>query len=174
MTLITRSVNSLCTQSSDLPWRIAGIMQRGRSSYKRFGWAIKKTLSCHEFGLATIGGPFASSTEAFNSSCADLHRAEKSQLWRAKHLHSDPDAPKTHCAKRVFSEPLPRDDDGKHHMTGTPSEHTTCRCLASPLLCRSQCTSRSATHEKNSSTLRLTFCATASRVFLLCVGTSQA
>ena len=38
----------------------------------------------------TIGGPFASSTEAFNSSCASIRGAEKSQLWRAEHFHSDP------------------------------------------------------------------------------------
>ena len=129
-----------------------------------------------------------------------LVQCGKSQLWRAEHLHSDPDAPKTHCAKSVFSQPLPRDDDGKHCMTGTPSEHTAYQeirhtlntdnlgprqlenmcvatkildCFASPLLCRSQFTSRSATHKKPSLTLRLTFCATASLLFLPSVGTSQ-
>ena len=76
MALVARSVDSLCAQSSDLPWRIAGIMQKGRSRYKHFGWAMG-ALSCHEFGLATIGGSFASSSEAFNSSCADLRSSEK-------------------------------------------------------------------------------------------------
>ena len=52
---------------------------------------------------------------------------KKSQLKGAEHLNSGQDAPKTHCTKRVFSEPLPRDDDGKHYMTGAPSEHATCQ-----------------------------------------------
>ena len=106
MTLITRSVSSLCTQSSDLPWRIA------RSKYKHFGWTMK-TLSYHEFRLATIGAPFAAAP------------ARISVVWKK---FSTLDAPKKRIAKKVFSQShFLATDDGKHYMTGTPSEHTTCQ-----------------------------------------------
>ena len=67
-------------------WRVAGIMQKGRSECAHLSWAIK-TLSCHEFGLATIGGhPLRPSTAPARISVA----RERSQLWRAQHLHYDP------------------------------------------------------------------------------------
>ena len=102
MTLITRSISSLCTQTSDLPWRLAGIMQEGRSRFKHFGWAKKKTLSCTSLGSQRSADPSRHPLRPSTAPARISVVRKKSQLWRAEHLHSDPDAPKTHCAKSVL------------------------------------------------------------------------